>query len=148
MESTVSVIRLSKSYASLCAVENLNLHIHRSEVFGLLGANGAGKSTAIECILGTKRADQGSVTILGMKPEKDRKKLFERVGVQFQEASYQDKITVTELCEITESLYRMPLDFRALLKQFGLSEKLHRTGKPAEIQGRPKCSGKIGTDQA
>ena len=61
-------------------------------VFGLLGANGAGKSTAIECILGTKKADGGTVEILRASSEKDRKRLFERVGVQFQEANYQEAI--------------------------------------------------------
>lgn len=49
--------------------------------FGLLGANGAGKSTAIECMLGTKRSDGGDVSILGMNPYSDRKRVFERVGV-------------------------------------------------------------------
>jgi ABC-2 type transport system ATP-binding protein len=93
-------------------------------VFGLLGANGAGKSTAIECILGTKTADGGQVTILGMNPRKNRKKLFERVGVQFQEANYQDKITVEELCQETQSLYKMASDYQGLLKQFGLEDKL------------------------
>ena len=93
----------------------------RGTVFGLLGANGAGKSTAIECILGTKKADNGSVSILGLNPGADRRKLFERVGVQFQEANYQDKITLWELCQVTTSLYRQPADPAALLDKFGLS---------------------------
>jgi ABC-2 type transport system ATP-binding protein len=93
-------------------------------VFGLLGANGAGKSTAIECILGTKTADSGQVAILSMNPREKRKKLFERVGVQFQEANYQDKITVEELCQETQSLYKMASDYQGLLKQFGLEDKL------------------------
>ena len=58
-----------------------------------------------------------------MNPFADRKKLFERVGVQFQEAAYQEKITVAELCEETQSLYQNPTDYKDLLKQFGLSEK-------------------------
>ena len=61
---------------------------------------------------------------MGMNPQKERKKLFERVGVQFQEANYQDKIKVAELCEVTASLYKTSLDYGALLKQFGLSDKL------------------------
>jgi len=123
MEKTVEVSRLSKSYGSIAAVKDLSISLGRGEVFGLLGANGAGKSTAIECILGTKKADSGTVAILGMNPQKARKTLFERIGVQFQEISCQDKIQVAELCEITASLYRKPLDYRNLLKAFGLADK-------------------------
>lgn len=124
METTIEVKNLCKSYAHIKAVENINISICQGDVFGLLGANGAGKSTTIECILGTKKQDSGTVSILGMNPQKERKKLFERVGVQFQETNYQDKIKVAELCEVTASLYKNSLDYGTLLKQFGLSEKL------------------------
>ena len=124
MESVIKVEKLSKSYNHVTAVKNVDISIRRGEVFGLLGANGAGKSTTIECILGTKKQDSGTVFILGMNPQKDRKKLFERVSVQFQEANYQDKITVAEICEVTASLYKASLDYVSLLKQFGLSDKL------------------------
>lgn len=124
METTIEVKKLCKSYAHVKAAENISISIGRGEVYGLLGANGAGKSTTIECILGTKRQDSGTVSILGMNPQKDRKELFERVGVQFQETNYQDKIRVSELCEVTASLYKNSQDYVTLLKQFGLSDKL------------------------
>lgn len=124
MEITINVSNLSKSYAGVKVIEGVNFSVRRGEVFGLLGANGAGKSTTIECILGTRKHDEGDATVLGMNPQIERKKLYERVGVQFQEANYQDKITVSELCEVTQSLYRTSLDYRDLLKQFGLSDKL------------------------
>lgn len=66
METTIQVELLNKSYDAIPAVCNLNLQIKRGEVFGLLGANGAGKSTAIECILGTKTADSGRISVLGL----------------------------------------------------------------------------------
>lgn len=121
MQEVIKVEQLTKSYGALTAVDRLSLSVDRGTVFGLLGANGAGKSTAIECILGTKKADSGSVSILGLNPGADRRKLFERVGVQFQEANYQDKITLWELCQVTTSLYRQPADPAALLDKFGLS---------------------------
>lgn len=136
METTIKVEKLSKSYAGISAVENLDISVKRGEVFGLLGANGAGKSTTIECILGTKKQDSGTVSILGMNPQIDRKKLFERVGVQFQEANYQDKIRVAELCEVTKSLYKNSSDFTELLKQFGLSDK--SKSLVAELSGGQK----------
>ncbi|MDQ2088038.1 ABC transporter ATP-binding protein [Herbivorax sp. ANBcel31] len=124
METSIKVEKLSKSYGFNKAVDNVDIYIGSGEIFGLLGANGAGKSTTIECILGTKKHDTGTVSILGMNPHKQRKKLFEKVGVQFQEANYQEKITVSELCEVTKSLYRTSSDYFNLLKKFGLSDKL------------------------
>lgn len=126
METTIQVEGLCKSYGAVLAVEHLGFTVRRGEVFGLLGANGAGKSTAIECILGTKSYDSGAVSVLGMDPLKDRKRLFERVGVQFQEAKYQDKIKVSELCRMTRALYRNPADYQSLLQRFGLSDKTGR----------------------
>ena len=101
MDETIKVTGLSKSYAGNKVISNIELSIGTGQVFDLLGANGTGKTTTIECILGTRKADAGSVSILGLDPRKDRKQLFEQVGVQFQEASYSDKIKVWELCEET-----------------------------------------------
>ena len=97
-EKAVAVTGLSKSYSGKKVIENLNLTIRTGQIYGLLGANGAGKSTAVECILGTRRADSGEVRILGLDPVTERRHLFEQVGVQFQEASYPDRIKVRELC--------------------------------------------------
>ena len=123
MEEIISVKQLSKSYDRLNAVQGLDLSVTQGSVFGLLGANGAGKSTTIECMLGTRKPDAGTVSILGMDPLLQRKQLFENVGVQFQEANYQDKVTVSELCEVTQSLYKNAADYGELLKQFGIFDK-------------------------
>ena len=123
MNEIISVKQLSKSYGHLIAVKGLDLSVMRGTVFGLLGANGAGKSTTIECMLGTRKPDAGTVSILGMNPLLQRKQLFEDVGVQFQEANYQDKVTVAELCEVTQLLYQNAADYKGLLEQFGISEK-------------------------
>lgn len=133
---TIRIDALCKAYGNTQAVNNVSLSVERGEVFGLLGANGAGKSTTIECVLGTKRFDSGSISILGMNPQTERKELFERVGVQFQESSYQDKITVAELCEVTQALYKYPLDYTGLLKQFGISDKYK--SQVSELSGGQK----------
>lgn len=123
MQEVIKVEQLSKSYGKLPAVNRVSFSVNHGTVFGLLGANGAGKSTTIECILGTKKADSGQVSVLGMHPLTMRKKLFERVGVQFQETNYQEQITVSELCEVTACLYRNAENPQSLLKRFGISDK-------------------------
>ena len=132
----IKVQNLYKSYGDIEVVKGVSLTVKKGDVFGLLGANGAGKSTTIECILGTKNFDQGHVSILGMNPQKERKQLFQKVGVQFQESNYQDKITVKELCEITEVLYKNPLDFNKLLEQFHLQDKVRNL--VSELSGGEK----------
>lgn len=122
MEKVIEVQNLSKSYHGALALENFSISVERGQVFGLLGANGAGKSTSIECMLGLKRFDTGTVHILGDSPTKKRKDLFEKVGVQFQESSFQEKITVEELCEMTSSLYKNG-EYDELLNRFKLYEK-------------------------
>jgi ABC-2 type transport system ATP-binding protein len=123
MQEIIKVEQLSKSYEGKMVVDNLHLSLKQGKVLGLLGANGAGKSTTIECILGTRKPDNGKVMILGMDPNRDRKKLFQEVGVQFQEANYQREIKVNELCEETASIYTKPDDWHELMKQFGLTGK-------------------------
>lgn len=123
MNEALLVRGLTKSYSGKKAVDHLDLSVRRGTVFGLLGANGAGKSTAIECILGTKQADCGTVRLLGQDPKERRRELFQRIGVQFQEGDHQPEIKVSELCEETASLYRDPADWRGLCAQFGIGDK-------------------------
>lgn len=124
MNEAIKVEQITKSYNGIPVVKNLNLSVGYGKVFGLLGANGAGKSTSIECILRTKTPDSGTVSIIGMNPKVDRKKMFQKVGVQFQEANYPNGITVGELCEETASLYLQAADWQKLLVQFGISDKV------------------------
>ena len=124
MSEAISVSGLTKSYGGRTVLDHLNLSVKAGTVFGLLGANGAGKSTTIECMLGTKRADSGTVSLLGQDPVRERRALFERIGVQFQEGDYQQEIRVFELCEETACLYRNPADYRALCARFGIGDKL------------------------
>ena len=119
----LEVENLTKKYGEKVAVDNLSFQVEKGKVFGLLGANGAGKSTSIDCILGVKKVDSGSVNILGMDPVKERTKLFEKVGVQFQESKYQDLIKVGELCESTAAVYKNPRDYEELLNTFNIADK-------------------------
>lgn len=123
MSEAVWVQGLTKSYNGKTVVDHLDLSVPRGTVFGLLGANGAGKSTTIECILGTRQPDAGTVRLLGESPNKRRSALFQRIGVQFQEGDYQQEIKVSELCEETACLYRHPADWRTLCMQLGIGDR-------------------------
>ena len=119
-EPSVSVRNLTKSFTGRKVVDDLSFDVQKGEVFALLGHNGAGKSTTIDLILGLKTPDGGSAKLLGMDAAKNRKQVFERVGVQLQHTQYQPNITVEEACIEYVSLYDAPADYPALLEQFGL----------------------------
>ena len=127
--NAIVVDDLTKKYGEYTAVDKLSFRVKKGEVFVLLGANGAGKSTTIECILGTKSADSGKVTIFGSDPKKDRKNLFQKIGVQFQQCDHQPEIRVSELCEETACLYKNPDDWKELCSRFGIVDKLNAAVK-------------------
>lgn len=119
-ENVIFVKNIDKSFNNRKVVSDLSFSVKKGEVFGLLGHNGAGKSTTIDMILGLKKPDTGSTEILGMEASENRKKVFEKVGVQLQQTQYQSGITVEEACIEYGSLYKNQRDYNELLTQFGL----------------------------
>ncbi|MDR1892650.1 MAG: ATP-binding cassette domain-containing protein, partial [Oscillospiraceae bacterium] len=77
----ISLSDLSKSYGKLQALSNLCLDIEKGEVFGLLGPNGSGKTTAINCILSLLNFDEGEIRLFGEKMSPSRYDLKKRIGV-------------------------------------------------------------------
>lgn len=116
----IEVSDITKTYNGRTVVDRLSFSVDKGEVFGLLGHNGAGKSTTIDCILGLTKPDSGSARILGQDAAKNRKMLFEHVGVQLQHEAHANNIRVCEVCEETAALYHDPADYHDLLKQFQL----------------------------
>ncbi|MNW43040.1 putative ABC transporter ATP-binding protein YbhF [compost metagenome] len=119
----LSVKNLSVTYNGKHAVRNLTFSVQKGEVFGLLGANGAGKSSSIAAILGIEKSTSDELLVLGQSPIMDRKKVFEQVGVQFQETNFPDKMTVEEACDQWHALYVKPQSIEPLLSTFGLLDK-------------------------
>ena len=67
----IQIQNLVKRYGDLVALDHLNLNIKEGEVFGLLGPNGSGKTTAINCLLSLLKYDKGSITIFGKEMHPD-----------------------------------------------------------------------------
>jgi ABC-2 type transport system ATP-binding protein len=113
--------RPEETLRATVAIDGLDFTVRRGEIFGLLGPNGAGKSTTLECILGTRTPDAGTVCILGQAPHEERRRLFARVGVQFQDANYPAQNRVGELYRMFAVLHEDPLPADGLLARFGLA---------------------------
>ncbi len=126
MNACIEVKDLTKSFNGRVVVDGITFRVEKGEVFGLLGHNGAGKSTTIDLLLGLKKPDRGTGTIFGLDPRTNRKAVFERVGVQLQSSNYQNNIRVDELCKEMSALYEKPEDYHRLLQFFSL-EKLEKS---------------------
>lgn len=116
---------LRKSYKSVKAVDGISFHVHTGEIFGMVGPNGSGKTTTIECIEGLRQPDEGQVSVLGLDPRQDVYQLRERTGIQLQSTSLPRRIRVAEALELFASFYSHPRDWHPLLKELGLNDKRH-----------------------
>ena len=101
----IQIQNLVKRYGSLLALDHLNLSIQEGEIFGLLGPNGSGKTTAINCLLALLKYDKGSVTIMGKPMKPDSYEIKREIGVVMQEVAVFDQMTVRENIDYFCGLY-------------------------------------------
>jgi ABC-2 type transport system ATP-binding protein len=119
--AAIIVENLSKSYGQLRAVNSVSFAVLNNEIFGLVGPNGAGKTTTIECLEGLKKPDNGYIRVLGLDPQKNRRDLNERIGVQLQESNIAAQIKVWEALDLYTSFYADQVDYEELLAKLNLS---------------------------
>jgi len=119
--AALTVEHLRKNYGSLTAVNDVSFSVQAGEIFGIVGPNGAGKTTTIECLEGLKQPDQGHIRVLELDPQKDRRALNERIGVQLQESNIAAQIKVWEALDLYTSFYAHPVDSGQLLIKLSLS---------------------------
>lgn len=125
--NVVNVQNISKHYGNKSVVKNVSFVIEKGECFGILGHNGAGKTTIVEMILGLKKIEKGgTIQLLGNDMHVRRRELFNLVGAQLQDSSYPYKIKVKEACEERAVLYNCEIDIETQLKLFSLFDLKNR----------------------
>ncbi len=122
-EQVVVLDKLSKMYGDLQAVKELSLEIYKGEIFGLLGPNGAGKTTTLEMAVGLRTPTSGRISVLGSDPQRDRKILTSKIGVQPQEANLFPTLKVGEILRLFASFHAHSLPVESIVEQMGLTEK-------------------------
>lgn len=101
----VDVKNLVKRYDKLVALDHLNLVVEEGEIFGLLGPNGSGKTTAINCILSLLKYDKGTIDIFGKKMSPNAYDVKKDIGIIMQNVAVFDELTVYENISYFCSLY-------------------------------------------
>lgn len=104
-QSVVKIENLVKRYHELIALDHFNLDIKHGEVFGLLGPNGSGKTTTINCMLSLLKYDKGSIQIFGQEMKPDSYELKSQIGVVMQNVAVFDELTVYENIDYFCGLY-------------------------------------------
>jgi ABC-2 type transport system ATP-binding protein len=100
MAALLEIEQLTKRYGDRVAVDHVDLSVAEGEIFGILGLNGAGKTTMVECAQGLRRADTGSIRLLGHDPQRERSALASRVGSQLQDSNLPERMRVSEAVQL------------------------------------------------
>jgi ABC-2 type transport system ATP-binding protein len=132
---------LVKRYGDVTALDNLSLDIHSGEIFGLIGPDGAGKTTAMRIACGLLLPDAGTVTVMGRDVVKHPLEVKEHIGYMPQRFSLYPDLTVTENLRFFADLYNVPAAERKereeRLMRFSRLEPF-RTRRAAKLSGGMK----------
>lgn len=102
-------------------LNGLSLEVGHREIFGILGPNGTGKTTAVEIIQGLRRRDGGSIRILGLDPARDRTRLRHLLGAQLQSSELPERLKVGEALRLFARLAGDVVDWRELRDEWDLA---------------------------
>ena len=101
----IHIENLVKRYGDLVALDHLSLNIQEGEIFGLLGPNGSGKTTAINCLLALLKYDKGTITIFGKPMRPNSYDIKKDIGVVMQNVAVFEQMTVRENIDYFCGLY-------------------------------------------
>ncbi len=113
-ETVISVRNLVKKFGSFVANDNLNFEVYKGEIFGFLGANGAGKTTAIRILSGLSEPTSGEVIVAGWNAKKQPEQIKKNIGYMCQKFSLYDDLTVKENIMLYGGIYGMK---KAVIKE-------------------------------
>lgn len=119
---------LTKTFGTFTATDHITFNVKKGEIFGFLGANGAGKTTAMRMLCGLSRPSEGRATVAGFDVEREAEQVKRNIGYMSQKFSLYDDLTVAENLRLFGGIYGMaPADIKHktdhLLSYLGLSEQ-------------------------
>ncbi len=129
--TAITIENISKNYKKLKALDNLSLEIKKGETFGLLGVNGAGKSTIIKILCGLTQKSDGKVSVYGYNLEQDLDKIKEIINLSPQETAVANNLTVREnLCFFANVYHKNNEQYiDELVETFSLGDVLGQKAK-------------------
>src|SRR5512137_1031810 len=105
--TVISVRNLVKKFGRFVANDNLNFDVYEGEIFGFLGANGAGKTTALRILSGLSEPTSGEVIVAGFDARRESEKIKKNIGYMCQKFSLYEDLTVKENIALYGGIYGM-----------------------------------------
>lgn len=123
MQPYIEVSQLSKTYGNHLVLDQLDFRLESGEIVAILGANGAGKTTFLQTLLGMLRPDQGQIQLFGQPVSalKQQMSLRGKIGVMLQQASLPGNLTGREHLQLFSAYYPAPMPTADLIANFGLA---------------------------
>ena len=129
-EIVISAKGLTKKFGDFTAVDAITFDVKKGEIFGFLGANGAGKTTAMKVLIGISKPSSGEANVAGFDVYKQREEIKKNIGYMSQKFSLYDDLTVKENIEFFGGIYGMSksqirIKTGELVDELGLSEVIN-----------------------
>lgn len=106
-DKVITADKLTKHFGDFTAVDQISFDVYKGEIFGFLGANGAGKTTAMRMLCGLSLPTSGKATVAGFDVFKENEKIKKSIGYMSQKFSLYDDLTVKENMEFYGGIYHM-----------------------------------------
>ena len=132
-DTVVAVSDLTRVYGHRRAADGVSFAVGRGEIYGIIGPNGSGKTTSIECVQGLRVPTSGTIRVLGLDPATQRGAPRHRIGSQLQESALPDRLRVWEALDLFATLSPKSRDWRGLAREWGLWES--RSTAFADLSG-------------
>ena len=139
----ISVKDLVKKYGNFTAVQGINFEVFEGEIFGLLGPNGARKSTTLEIIETLREKTSGKIVVDGIDLDKNPSGIKKIIGVQLQTSGYYPGLNLVELIKLFGGLYNKKVDALEFLDSVNLRDKAKAKFK--ELSGGQKQRFSVAT---
>lgn len=144
-DSAISVNQLTKRFGAFTAVNAITFDVKRGEIFGFLGANGAGKTTAMRMLCGLSFPTSGKATVAGFDLFRDAEKIKKSIGYMSQKFSLYEDLTIREnirfyggIYGLTDDQIKSKTDF--MVQQLHLEEQIDKLVKSLPLGWRQKLS--------
>lgn len=147
-DRVIVVKDLVKKFGSFVANDDLNFEVYKGEVFGFLGANGAGKTTAIRILCGLSGPTSGDVMVAGCNAYTESEKIKRNIGYMSQKFSLYEDLTVYENIRFYAGIYHIPTKIirsrsEELLKKLGLEHARNKLIKDIPLGWKQKLAFSI-----